>query len=111
MGIVTDSIPVDEPKDPDASNLFAIWKLFANEQERNEMAGRFRGGGLGYGEVKKDLFERLVAYFGAARERREELARDPDCVEDVLRDGAARARETAAPLMDDVRRATGVGRR
>ena len=110
MGIVTDSTPVEEPKDPDASNLFALWKLFANERERNEMAERFRSGGLGYGEVKKDLFERLVAYFGAARERREELARDPDCVEDVLRDGAARARETAAPLMDDVRRATGVGR-
>jgi tryptophanyl-tRNA synthetase len=59
--------------------------------------------------VKKDLFKRLLAYFGDARERREELARDPDRVEDVLRDGAARARETAAPLMEEVRRASGVG--
>jgi tryptophanyl-tRNA synthetase len=110
MGIVTDSTPVDEPKDPDASNLFTLWKLFANEQERDEMADRFRRGGLGYGDVKKDLLERVLAFFGEARQRREELARDPACVEDVLRNGAERARETAAPLMEEVRRATGVAR-
>jgi tryptophanyl-tRNA synthetase len=110
MGIVTDSTPVEEPKDPDGSNLFALWKLFANEPEQAEMAQRFRRGGLGYGELKKDLLERLLAHFGEARERRGELARDSRRVEAVLRDGAERARETAVPLMEEVRRATGIGR-
>jgi tryptophanyl-tRNA synthetase len=108
MGIVTDSTPVEEPKDPDASNLFALWKLFADEEERAEMADRFRKGGMGYGEVKQDLLRRLLEQFADARTRRVELEQEPDLVEDVLRDGALRARETAGPLMQAVRSATGV---
>jgi tryptophanyl-tRNA synthetase len=110
MGVVTDSTPVEGPKDPDRSNLFALWRLFADDAEREAMAERFRRGGLGYGEVKKDLLERVLSHFGAARERRAELARDPDLVEDALREGAARARATAGPVMEEVRRASGVGR-
>jgi tryptophanyl-tRNA synthetase len=109
MGIVTDSTPVDEPKDPEGSALFRLWSLFSNEAEREEMAGRFRAGGLGYGEVKKDLVVRVLDHFGAARKRREALARDLDSVEDVLRDGVRRARETAAPLVEEARRASGLG--
>ncbi len=109
MGVVTDSTPVEEPKDADASHLFALWSLFANECERAEMAERFRAGGLGYGEVKGSLYERVLDYFGDSRARREKLAADPEGVEAVLRDGARRAREQAAPLMDQVRAACGIG--
>ncbi len=109
MGIVTDSTPVEEPKAPEGSTLFALWSLFADEAERQEMAGRFRAGGLGFGEVKKDLLARMLDYFGPARERREGLEKDPDTVEDVLREGARRARETAGPLLEEVRRASGLG--
>jgi tryptophanyl-tRNA synthetase len=109
MGIVTDSTPVEDPKDPARSVLFALWSLFASEEEREEMAGRFHAGGLGYGEVKKDLVARVLTYFGPARERREELARDPATVEDILRDGVRRARETAAPLVEEARQASGLG--
>ena len=110
MGIVTDSTPVEEPKDPNTSHLYALWKLFAPAAEREEMSARFREGGLGYGEVKKDLLARLMAHFESARKTREELAAKPDTVEDVLRDGARRARETTGPLMDEVRSASGLGR-
>ncbi len=110
MGIVTDSTPVEDPKDPDRSHLFQIWKLFATAEEREEMASRFHAGGLGYGEVKRDLLARLLGHFGDARTRRVELAAHPDSVEDVLRDGVARARETVLPLMDEVRAACGLGR-
>jgi tryptophanyl-tRNA synthetase len=110
MSIVTDSTPVEDPKDPDASHLFTLWALFAGPDEREEMRARFRAGGLGYGEVKKDLLRRLLEHFGEARERRAELARRPDEIEDVFLDGARRAREGVAPLMHDVRRATGLGR-
>ncbi len=109
MRIVSDSTPVEEPKDPDRSHVYAIWCLFASEDEQLEMAESFRKGGVGYGAVKKDILARLLDYFGPARERHEELEKDRDYVEDVLREGARRAREGAAPLMDAVRDACGVG--
>jgi len=110
MGIVTDSKGVDEPKDPDASTVFALYSLFANPEERAALAEAFRRGGTGYGDAKKALLEKIVAHFGAARERRRALEADADTVEDVLRDGAARARAAVAELMNDVREAAGVGR-
>ena len=98
MGIVTDSTPVEDPKDPDTSNLYAIWKLFATQAEAECMQARMRAGGLGYGEIKKDLCARMLERFADARERREEWYKRPDSVEDVLRDGLRRARETTRAL-------------
>jgi tryptophanyl-tRNA synthetase len=109
MGIVTDSLTVDEPKDPDTSHVFKLYCLFASPDEQREMAERFRAGGLGYGDAKKALLAKILDYFGPARERREQLAKDPDTIEDILRDGLRRARETAGPLMQAVRLASGVG--
>lgn len=109
MRIVSDSAPVEAPKDPDSSNVFAIWSLFASPEERCEMAARFRKGGVAYGDVKKDILARILEDFAPARERREEFAKDPDSVEDVLRDGARRARERTVPLMEQVRDACGIG--
>ena len=109
MSIVTDSKGVDEPKDPDGNTIFQLYSLFANPEERAALADAFRRGGLGYGEVKKALHEKVLAYFGPAREKRRALETRPDTVEDILRDGARRAREATAELMDDVRSAAGVG--
>ena len=108
MSIVTDSTPVADPKDPSLP-VFQIWNLFATADERAEMAERARRGGLGYGDLKKDVLERLLAYFAPARTRYEAWAARPDDVEDVLRAGAGRARESAAPLMEAVRQAAGLG--
>jgi len=108
MGIVTDSTPVAEPKDT-GQPLFQLWSLFATEREREELFARARAGGLGYGEVKKDLLRRLLAFFGPMRERREELAKRPDDVEDVLQRGVARARERVAPILAAARNAAGLG--
>jgi tryptophanyl-tRNA synthetase len=108
MGIVTDSTPVEEPKDTDQS-VFQLWSLFASGSEREAMWERAGEGGLGYGDVKKDLFERVMATFGPMRERRDALAAQPDLVEDVLRDGVKRARELAAPTFEAARAAAGVG--
>ena len=109
MGIVTDSKGVDEPKDPDASTVFSLYSLFANPEERAAMAQAFRKGGLGYGDAKKALHEKVLEYFGPARARRHELESRPDTVEDILRDGASRARSATASLMEDVRSAAGLG--
>jgi tryptophanyl-tRNA synthetase len=108
LSIVTDSTPVDAPKNTDQA-LFQLWSLFATPAEREELFARAKAGGLGYGEVKKDLAERALAYFAPQRARREELARRPDDVEDLLRDGARRARALAEPVFAAAREAAGVG--
>ena len=108
MAIVTDSTPVEEPKDTDTI-LFQMWSLFADEAEREDMFARAKAGGMGYGDVKKDLLARLLAHFEPMRERREELAKRPDYVEDVLADGAKRARELGAPVVAAAREAAGLG--
>jgi tryptophanyl-tRNA synthetase len=108
MGIVTDSTAVEDPKDT-TTPIFQLWSLFAGEDDREEMFERAGKGGLGYGELKKDLLERLLEYFGPMREKREELAKRPDDVEDVLRSGARRARELGAPVVTAAREAAGLG--
>lgn len=108
MGIVTDSTPVDEPKDPTAT-VFELWNLLANDAERRAMAERARQGGLGYGEVKKDLLARLMEHFAPLRERRERYAARPDEVDEILREGARRARAIGAPVLAEARDAAGLG--
>jgi tryptophanyl-tRNA synthetase len=110
MGIVTDSTPVEQPKDTGQA-LFQLWSLFATKVEREEMFARAGAGGLGYGDVKKDLAERMLRFFAPMRTLREDLARRPDEVEDVLRDGARRARELALETWAAARAAAGLGRR
>ncbi len=108
MSVVTDSTPVEDPKDIDQS-VFQLWSLFADEGEREEMFARAEAGGMGYGDVKKALFEKVLAHFAPMRERREELAKRPDDIEDILRAGAGRARELAAPVLEAARQAAGLG--
>jgi len=110
MGIVTDSTPVEEPKDT-TSALFQLWALFATPDEREEMFARARAGGVGYGEVKKDLLQRLNAYFEPMRERRAELEKRPGDVEDILADGVRRARAIGGPVLAACQAAAGLGHR
>jgi tryptophanyl-tRNA synthetase len=108
MRIVTDSKTVDEPKDPDACNVFALYKLLATPEQREAMAARYRQGGLGYGEAKKALMEVFLERLGPLRARREELLKDPDRVESVLREGAGRARALVSATLRRARRAVGL---
>ena len=109
MGIVTDSTPVEDPKDT-TTPLFQLWALFASAEEKREFFARAGEGGVGYGDVKKDLLERLLTYFEPMRERREALAARPGEVEDVLADGVQRARAIATPVLEACRQAAGLGR-
>lgn len=108
MRIVTDSRPMEEPKDPETDHLFQLYSLFASDEQRDSMAALYRRGGFGYGEVKKALAEIAVEYFAAARERRKDLAAHEDYVRQVLADGAARARTKAAEVVARAKRACGV---
>jgi tryptophanyl-tRNA synthetase len=109
MSIVTDSTPVEDPKPTEDSALFELLKLFApDESERAWVEAAFSEGGVGYGDMKKRLFDYYLATFGDARARYEELQSDPAEVDRVLAAGADKARETVAPLMDEVRKAVGM---
>lgn len=108
MGIKTDSTPVDQPKNPDTCNVFALLRLLASPDETSEWAQRYRAGGMGYGDAKKRLAELFEEKFGPARERRAKLAADPSYAEEVLRQGGRRARAVAQGVMEDVRRACGI---
>ncbi len=108
MAIVTDSKGLEEPKDPDACNIFAIYKLFASPAEIEEMAAKYRAGGYGYGHAKLALLDKVHDCFAAGTERYHYLERHDDEVMDVLREGAKRARATARSVIEKARDAVGV---
>jgi tryptophanyl-tRNA synthetase len=108
MGIQTDSSPVEAPKDPDATPIFALLKLFASPDELAEHERTFREGGVGYGKYKQRLLELFHEKLDPARARRKQLEGDLGEVERILRDGANRARELAMPILTAVRKATGL---
>jgi len=109
MGIVMDSRTPQEPK-PDAEKNLAVQllRLVAPPAVAADFEQRLRAGGLGYGDLKKALFENYWGYFAAARSRRAELAGDPGYVDQVLRDGADRARAVASVVLKRARRACGL---
>ncbi len=109
MGIVTDSTPVDEPKDPAGSIIVDLYRLVAGEAEVEAMEAEFRAGGVGYGDFKKRLFGAFWEHFEPMRARREELLADPGYVDGVLASGAERARAVARATLDRARAACGIG--
>jgi tryptophanyl-tRNA synthetase len=108
--IVTDSTPVEAPKNPETDNLFQLYKLFAGPDDLQEVERRYREGGIGYGEVKGRLAEAIIAAFAPARERRAELVAHPERVEEVRRAAAAKAKATARVVLDRARDACGIGK-
>lgn len=108
MGIITDSTPVEEPKDPATSSIVALYRFFAPEADVEKMEADFRAGGVGYGDFKKRLFGAIWEYFAPMRARREQLAADCGYVDQVLADGAQRASQTAQTVMQRVREAVGL---
>lgn len=109
MSIKTDSLPVEAPKDPDTCSIYALYQLFATPEQQAALAQRYRAGGMGYGEAKQALFEAAMAYFAPARAKREELAANPEFVEEVLKAGAKTARTKGREVLDRVRKAVGLG--
>ncbi len=110
MKIVTDSIPVEEPKDPDKCNVFALLKLVASAEELGEWDEKYRSGGMGYGQAKKRLAELVIDYFKPFRQKRAELEDNIDYVKGVLADGAERARAVARQTLEEARQAVGLRR-
>jgi tryptophanyl-tRNA synthetase len=108
MSIVTDSSPVEASKDARESTIFQLYSVFASEAEQADMRARFERGGTGYGDFKKELFEKLWSYFAPMRERREQILSDKSYIDNVLKRGAERANEIADKVMTRVRAAVGL---
>jgi tryptophanyl-tRNA synthetase len=108
MSIKTDSTPLGSPLNPESCTVFTLYSLYANEQEKADLAAQYRAGSIGYGGAKKLLLEKIDAYFAPARQKRKELAENPSYVESVLQEGARRARREAEQTMALVREAVGL---
>ena len=108
MQIVTDSTPLEEPKNPDTCNAFALYKLFATDAEAADLAARYRVGGFGYGTAKKELLAKINDYFAPMRAKRAELEKNPDFVSDVLKKGAEKARAETRKTLRAARKAVGL---
>ena len=108
MRIVTDSTPLEEPKDPDTCNVMALYRLVASADEVAQMEDSYRAGGFGYGDAKNALFEKVWEMLEPFREKREALANDLDGVEDILRTGADKAKQEARHTLNAARAAIGI---
>jgi tryptophanyl-tRNA synthetase len=108
MTIVTDSMPVEASKDPTKSTIFKLYSLVASKDEIAAMREQFLKGGIGYGDFKKQLFEKLWEYFAPMRKRREEILADKSYIDGVLARGAGRANKIADQVMKRVREAVGL---
>ncbi len=108
MAVVTDSKTLEEPKDPDSCNIFALYKLFASENQLEEMRIKYKNGNYGYGHAKKELLEILLEYFKPFREKREYLKNNMDYVEKILKEGSDKARAIAIEKVKQVKKAVGL---
>ncbi len=103
MGIVTDSTPLEDPKDPDKCNVFTLYKLLATPTEISDLSDKYRNGGFGFGDAKKTLLAKILEHFGEAREKYEKLLPQKDYVYDILTEGAKKAKKVASATLDEVK--------
>ncbi len=108
MKIVTDCKELEDPKDPDTCNVFALYNLFATDEEASDLAARYRAGNFGYGTAKKELLAKINEHFAPMREKRAELEKNMDFVEEVLRKGADKARAETRQTLQAARKAVGL---
>lgn len=107
MSIVTDSTPLEEPKDPN-NNIVKLYELFATKEQVEDMKNKFLAGNYGYGHAKTELLNAILDYFKEARERREELVNNMEYVEDILAKGAKKARTLAIEKIKAAKLAVGL---
>ncbi len=108
MSIVTDSAPVEAPKDYEKNNVYNILKLFIPKDEREEWISKFKKGGLKYSDLKKRLIEVINETFKEAREKRKELEKNPEKALKILKEGAEKARVVARETLSRARNACGL---
>jgi len=107
MNIVTDSTPLEKPKDPEKCNVFNIYKLIATKEEIKELEQKYKKGGFGYGDSKKLLLNKIMDYFKEARTRYKEIFPKKSYVYEVLEEGAIRAKKIASKTLETAKKHIG----
>nr|MDA3814727.1 tryptophan--tRNA ligase [Candidatus Cloacimonadota bacterium] len=107
MKVVTNSQTIEEAKDPDKCSVFTLYKLFATEQQQNELREKYLAGGMGWGQAKQDLFEAMEVMVSPMREKYNELMENKDFIENILDEGSLKAREIASEKMKYVKNILG----
>ncbi len=107
MGIKTDSTPMEDPKDPDTDNVFALYKILANPEQIAEMRSNYEGGNYGYGHAKQALYDIILEKFNPARERFDYYMNHLDEIDNALEIGAEKAKKVANDVLNRVRRKVG----
>lgn len=107
MKIETDSKSVEEPKDPDSCNVFALYELLANKNQTMKMRENYVGGNYGYGHAKQALFELIIEKYAVQRKNYAELMKNPEKIDSLLKIGAEKARKVALPVLKKVRQKLG----
>jgi len=108
MRIKTDSTPLEEPKNPETCSVFELYGLFATPDRVEDLAARYRAGGMGYGHAKQELFEVMEAHFAEPRDRFQHYLAHPEVINDILSDGGKRAKSVAATTLSRLRSAVGM---
>ena len=98
--IVTDNTPLEEPKDPDSATVYQLYKLLATDEESKTMAKKLKAGGYGWGHAKKELLEKIVSSFSEERAKFEHYQNNPKEVEEVLMEGALKAKKVAKATLE-----------
>lgn len=106
-GIVTDSTPLEEPKDPDTCNVFKLYSLIATAEQTAALRGKYLGGNFGYGHAKKEFMDLILTKYAEERKRFDYFMSHPEELEARLAEGEAKARETAQIILDKVRKKLG----
>ena len=105
--IVTDNTPLEEPKDPDGATVYQLYKLLATDEESKSMAEKLKAGGYGWGHAKKELLDKIVSSFSEERAKFEHYQNNPKEVEEVLMEGALKAKKVAKATLERVRNSLG----
>ncbi|MCL2008755.1 MAG: tryptophan--tRNA ligase [Treponema sp.] len=108
MSIVTNSQGVEEPKDPATSSIYTFYKLFSTTEEQEALAARYRAGGMGWGEAKKELFRVVNRELSPLRERYNAIIADIPAMDKILAQGAEKARAIAGTVIGRFRKAAGI---
>ena len=107
MKIETDSIPMEDPKDPEKCNVFSIYKLIGTKEEVETLANKYRAGNFGYGHAKQELYELIIGKFKDQREKFNYFMENQDELDGILGDGAKKAKDVAVKTLYRVRRELG----
>lgn len=107
MKVETDSTPLEDPKDPDTCNVFALYSLLANEEQTASMRANYLGGNYGYGHAKQALFELITSTYKEEREKYWALMEDKSKIDELLIEGAKKASKVARPVLNKVREKLG----